>query len=432
MDIQQEEITYTPSEKRRTLVGVFLGYLFDGYDLQILTYVLPAMSADLGTSYATSAVAISYALIGSVIGGFIFGWLADIFGRKRMLLLTILTFGVFTFLTGFATNIQQVYVLRFLAGLGIGGEWGIGFSLLNEAWPVKTRGKAGSVLFSMYPYGLLLAALTAGFILSRFGDSLGWRYSFFFVGILSILLLTLRFVLPESKMWQTYMSKKKEGKLPASYDTRTPVLQIFSKGFRVRTLLISIFSAFALFGGYSMIVFWPVYLGRGGLHISVPDYTLIIALALFIGTPGYFVDGFLADRLGRRRATHIFIPGVIASLLAFYYFVLNAPHYSGLLTFPLFYVLTIYNFFQGYFGHLGVWFGELYPTKIRATASNFAFVFVGRGIGAVLAPIVIPLLLPYFGNLGLAMTFGGLLGVTGALLLSFGIKETKGTVITPI
>src|SRR5579884_83974 len=171
------------------------------------------MSTNPEVSITSSSFSTSLSLYIFFLLRFVFGWLADIFGRKRILLLTILTFGVFTLLTGFATNVDQVYILRFLAGLGIGGEWGIVFSLLNEAWQEKTRGKAGSVLFSMYPYGLLLAALTAGIFLSKFGNVLGWRYSFMFVGSLSLALLLLRFVLPESKMWQAYIQRKKEGKL---------------------------------------------------------------------------------------------------------------------------------------------------------------------------------------------------------------------------
>jgi len=330
----QEAIKYTSSEKRRTLLGVFLGYLFDGYDLQIISYVLPAMSVSLNTSISALALAITYSLYGSVAGGFIFGWLADIFGRKRILLLTIFTFGIFTLLTGFVNEVNQVYLLRFLAGLGIGGEWGIGFSLLNEAWPEKTRGKAGSVLFSMYSYGLLAAALTTGILLASFGGSLGWRYSFIVAGLLSLSLLSLRFIIPESKVWKSYIEKKKEGTLPKEYDTRAPIVQIFSRKTIVTTLLISFFSAFALFAGYSIIVFTPTYLGKV-LHIPVVDYTLIISLALLIGTPGYFVDGYLADKLGRKRATQnictrshldsscVLLSGIIRSCL---YRDIHIPH----------------------------------------------------------------------------------------------------------
>ncbi len=431
MDSSQETITYTSVEKRRILLSVFLGYLFDGYDLQIISYVLPQMSMSLNSSISAIALGITYSLWGSVVGGFVFGWLADIYGRKRVLLLTIFTFGIFTLLTGFVTDVSQVYLLRFLAGLGIGGEWGIGFSLLNEAWSEKSRGKAGSVLFSMYPYGILAATLTSGVLLARFGSTLGWRYSFIVVGILSLSLLSLRFILPESKLWMAYNEKKRNGLLPKDYDTRTPVLQIFSKKMRVTTILISFFSAFALFGGYSMIVFTPTYFAKG-LHIPVVDYTLIIALALLIGTPGYFVDGFLADKLGRKRAIQIFVPGIIITLMAFYLQVLNHPSYTNILTFPLFYALIAFNFFQGYFGHLGVWFGELYPTKVRATASNFAFVVIGRGLGAASAPIIIPIFVTYIQNLGLAMTVGGIVGAVGAILISFFVKETKGTILTPL
>jgi MFS family permease len=432
LDIQPVPVTYTSSEKRRTLLGVFLGYLFDGYDLQIISYVLPAMSVSLGASVPSIALAVTYSLIGSVIGGFFFGWLADIMGRRRTLLLTILTFGLFTFMTGFATNVSQVYLLRFLAGFGIGGEWGIGFSMLNEAWPEKTRGVTGSVLASMYPYGLLVAALTAGVMLGSFGETLGWRYSFMTAGLLALTLLSLRFLLPESKMWSTYNRAKKEGKLPKGYDVRSPAVQIFSRGFRLRTLMISFFSIFALFGGYSMIVFVPSYLGAKGLHIPVSDYTLIIALALLIGTPGYWVDGYLSDRLGRKRASWIFISGLLLTLASFYYLVVSGLTYTDILHFPLFYVLILFNFFQGYFGHLGVWYGELYPTRMRATASNFAFVVAGRGLGAGLAPIVVPLLIIQLGSYGTAMTIGGMVGAAGALLLSALIRETRGTVVTPL
>ena len=430
--MEQPTITYSDSERRRTLLAVFVGYMFDGYDLQLISYLLQPMSVSLSTSVPALALAVTYSLIGSVIGGFFFGWLADIVGRKRTLLLTIATFGVFTFATGFVTNITEVYLLRFLAGLGIGGEWGIGFSMLNEAWTEKTRGVTGSVLASMYPYGLLLAAVTTGTLLGEFGGALGWRYSFMVAGLLSLGLLSLRFLLPESKMWSAYIQAKRAKTLPQGYDTRAPVSQIFSRTFRAKTVLISLLSIFALFGGYSMIVFVPSYLGAKGLHIPVSDYTIMISLALFLGTPGYWVDGYLADKLGRRKASWIFITGLLLTLVSFFYEVLIHPVYTDLLHFPLFYILILFNFFQGYFGHLGVWFGELFPTKIRATASNFAFVVAGRGVGAGLAPILIPMLALQVGSYGLAMTAGGIIGAAVALLFTLLITETKGTVVTPL
>ncbi len=426
-----ETITYTTSEKVRIMTGVLLGYLFDGYDLQIISYVLVPMSHSFGVSVGTVVLAITYSLVGSVLGGLFFGWLADRMGRRNTLLLTILTFGVFTFLTGFAADVTQVYLLRFLAGFGIGGEWGVGFSMLNEAWSEKTRGTSGGFLQSMFEYGLLIAATTAGILIGYFGSATGWRYAFMTSGLLALTLLSLRLVIPESKMWSRFNHLKARGELPKGYDVRSPVLQIFSRNVRRRTVLASFFSAFALFSGYSMIVFMPTYLGMGGLHLTISQYTPMITLALFIGTPTYWLDGWMADKVGRRRTAQIFICLMLLTMIAFYYEVTHPPAYTSLWTFPLFYILVGFDAFIAYFAHMGTWYGELFPTRMRATGTNFAYSVVGRGLGAGLAPIVIPAMAA-MGGYGWAMAVGSAMTAACALILTFGIKETKGTVITPV
>jgi SHS family lactate transporter-like MFS transporter len=426
-----EAIVYTRSEKVRTLAAVLLGYLFDGYDLQIISYVLVPMSHSLNTSVGTIAVAITYSLVGSVIGGLFFGWLADRMGRRNTLLLTILTFAIFTLLTGFATSVSQVYLLRFLAGFGIGGEWGVGFSMLNEAWSEKTRGTSGGFLQSMFEYGLLIAATSAGILIGRFGAAEGWRYAFMVAGLLALALLSLRFIMPESKVWNRYNRLKEEGALPQGYDVRSPMVQIFSRGVLKWTVLVSFFSAFALFSGYSMIVFMPTYLGAGGLHLTISQYTPIITLALLIGTPAYWLDGWLSDRIGRRRTAQLFISLLLLTLVAFYYEASHPPAYNGILTYPFFYILIGFDAFVGYFAHMGVWYGEIFPTRMRATGTNFAYAVVGRGLGAGLAPIIIPAL-AMVGGYGMAMALASGVSALIALILTLLIKETKGTVITPV
>ncbi|MEM3684761.1 MAG: MFS transporter [Conexivisphaerales archaeon] len=437
------EVLYTKPEKIRTLIGVFLGYLFDGYDLQLLSYLIPSISISFAVQPFVIASSITITLIGSVIGGLLFGWIADILGRRRTLLLTIFVFGLFTLLTGFADNIFQFFLLRFFSGLGIGGEWGIGFSLLNEAWSERTRGAWGGVLQSMFQYGILGAATTAGFFIAGYGTALGWRYSFIFAGLVSLLLLSVRFIIPESKVWLMYAEKRRAGELPAGYDVRAPIIQIFSRKNIRWTLLTSFYSAFALFGGYSMIVFMPTYLGgppscQSCLHIPIATYTFMIILAVIAGTPGYWLDGFLADKFGRKRVAQLFIAGLLVTLVAFFYQAVSitsaeVSHMSiqSIPTFPIFYILIAFNFFNGYFAHMGVWYGELFPTKIRATSTNFAYIVAGRGLGAGLAPILIPILSGIAGY-GWAMAVGAISASAVALIISTAIKETKGTVITPL
>ena len=207
-----EQISYTKSERARAYIGGTLGYLFDGYNLLLTTFLFTSIIITFHSNLAAVSLAVSFALVGSVVGGISFGWLADKIGRKNTLLITILVFSIFEILSAFTANLYEFYTTQFLVGIGVGGEWGVGFSLVNETWGEKRRGLAGGFLQSTFIIGALLGAQTAGFMIRTYGSTLGWRYSYIFVGAISLLLLLLRFTMPESKTWLAKVGKFEAGK----------------------------------------------------------------------------------------------------------------------------------------------------------------------------------------------------------------------------
>src|ERR1700722_18713516 len=184
--------------QRRTLLAASLGWMLDAFDAMLYALVLAYVMRDLGMSKATSGLLYTLTLLASGIGGVGFGFLADRIGRKRALMLSILTYSVCSFASGLSTSVLMLAVFRFVLGLGMGGEWNTGATLVAETWPDELRAKAISVVQSSWAIGYALAALVAGIVL-RYAN---WRMVFF-VGILPALtVLWIQRSVPESEMWE--------------------------------------------------------------------------------------------------------------------------------------------------------------------------------------------------------------------------------------
>ncbi|MDG6929264.1 MAG: MFS transporter [Nitrososphaerota archaeon] len=422
------EIGYSPSEKVRTYAGALVGFMFDGTDFLIISYVLLPLVLYFHTNIATISFTVTLVNIGSVIGGILFGWMADSLGRRNMLIFTVLVYGSFTVLTGFVDSIWQLWLLRFLTGLGLGGEWGIGSSMVNEAWSEKARGTAGGLLQSMFFAGQLIGIFVAGYSLAQYGTMTGWRIAFVISGAISLLLLLLRFLMPESKVWLGYRERKAKGELPPGYDTRQSFVQIFSKDVRRWTFFGTLMASAYLFFSSSFIVFSTALF----LAAKVPPLaiTTMIVFGAVAGMAGQILNGFLADRVGRKAGAVLF--GIIGILTTatFYYTVVQRASFVSIFAYPLFYASVAQYFAQGFNGNWPTWLGELFPTKMRSTASNFLFM-VGRILGSGLAAIFVPLSVG-FGGLGVAMAVGAMIGAVVMTLAALGLKETKGTKITPL
>src|SRR5690349_20991470 len=166
----------------RALIASALGYAMDGFDLLILGFMLPAIAADLHLSSTQAGSLVTWTLIGAVAGGLIFGVLSDRYGRVRMLTWTILLFAVFTGLCAFAQGFWDLLVYRTIAGIGLGGEFGIGMALAAEAWPAAKRARVSSYVALGWQTGVLAAALLTPLLLMH----IGWR-GMFLVGVLPAL-----------------------------------------------------------------------------------------------------------------------------------------------------------------------------------------------------------------------------------------------------
>ncbi|MGH9676929.1 MAG: MFS transporter, partial [Candidatus Acidiferrum sp.] len=186
----------TPAQ-RRTLIAAALGWMLDSFDVMLFALVLTSIVADFGISRATAGKLATLTLLASGIGGVLFGWIADRIGRTRALMLSILTYSICSLASGLATSITMLAVFRCLLGLGMGGEWNTGATLVTETWPMELRAKAFALVQSSWAIGYALAALVAGIVLHY----ATWR-AVFFVGVLpALLVLWIRKDVPESELW---------------------------------------------------------------------------------------------------------------------------------------------------------------------------------------------------------------------------------------
>ena len=187
----------TPGQ-RRTLLAAAMGWALDAFDAMLYSLVLALLMRDLGMSKTIAGSLGTLTLLASGIGGVLFGFLADRIGRKHALMASILTYSICSFASGLATSIAMLAVARFFLGLGMGGEWNTGATLVAESWPTEFRAKAISIVQSSWALGFAAAALVAGPVARYFG----WR-AVFFVGILpAVITLWIQRSVPESDMWR--------------------------------------------------------------------------------------------------------------------------------------------------------------------------------------------------------------------------------------
>src|SRR5215470_9546047 len=233
----------------KALAGSAIGYSMDGFDLLIVSFMLTAISTDLGLTSTKAGSLITWTLMGAVAGGLIFGSISDHFGRIRVLTWTILIFAVFTGLCGLARGYWDMVAYRTLAGLGLGGEFGIGMALAAEAWPASRRARVSSYVGLGWNIGVLLAALVTPQLL----PIVGWR-GMFFLGLLPALVaFVVRRTLDEPEIFVRKHACRKESSIRFLFkDAPT----------RTTTLGIAILCCVQIFGYYGIMIWMPSYLAK--------------------------------------------------------------------------------------------------------------------------------------------------------------------------
>src|SRR5579871_3760879 len=295
-------LSSVPRGQRRTLIAAGLGWMLDAFDVMLYALVLAHIMRDLAMSKGTAGLLNTLTLLASGIGGVLFGFIADRIGRKRALMITILVYSVFSFASGLSTTILMLACFRFVLGLGMGGEWNTGATLVAETWPTELRARALAIVQSSWAIGYALAALVAGIVLRSYN----WR-AVFFVGILPALVtLWIRKDVPESPMWQEH--RRLTDSAQASQESFG---RLFSPQYSRRTFALLFANLFGLFGWWGLFTWIPPYLSlpvsQGGRGFGVMSTTgLLVFLNLAGMFPGYLTFGWVADRLGRRRAFVIY------------------------------------------------------------------------------------------------------------------------------
>jgi MFS family permease len=244
------------STQRRTLLAAALGWMLDAFDAMLYALVLAYVMREFAMTKAMSGLLNTLTLLASGIGGVFFGFIADRIGRKRALMLSILTYSVCSFASGLATSVFMLAVFRFVLGLGMGGEWNTGATLVAETWPTELRAKAISIVQSSWAIGYAFAALVAGIVL-HFAD---WRMVFF-VGILPALVtLWIRKGVPESEMWQEHRRLATESTkvAHAQHDyQRHSFARMFRPPYLKSTFALLLMNFFGMFAWWGLFTWLP-------------------------------------------------------------------------------------------------------------------------------------------------------------------------------
>jgi benzoate transport len=404
------ESNFTPakeSEARKALLGSALGYAMDGFDLLILGFMLRVISADLGFGPAQGASLVTATLIGAVIGGVVFGMLSDRIGRVRVLTWTIVLFAVFTGMCALAQGYWDLLIYRTIAGIGLGGEFGIGMALVAEVWPASKRARVSSYVGLGWQLGVLAAAIVTPMLL----PVIGWR-GMFAIGILpAIAAYFIRKNLHEPDVFVERTTGAPTTSLPINLLVKDFATTKISIGM---TILCSVQN----FGYYGVMIWLPNYLssrfGFGLAQSATWTAVTIAGMAL-----GIFVFGHVADRLGRRPAFITYMLG--AAIMVVVYSRLTDP------TALLIGGAVMGLFVNGMLGGYGALMSELYPTTARATAQNVLF-NVGRAVGG-LGPIVVSAVAASYG-FDTAIALLALLYIADLLAFLFLIPDRSGAELT--
>ncbi|MBC3191354.1 MFS transporter [Pseudonocardia sp. C8] len=393
-------MTQSSTYKWVVLVGTFIIYMSDAMEIAILSFTLPAISREFGLVPLEAGFLATATLLGMGVSGPVMGWLADNRGRRFALIVCLGMFAVLTAVVYVVPNFETFLVLRFLAGIGLGGVWSIISAFVVETWPAHQRAKAVAFVLASFPIGSAVAAQLARALLPD------WRLLFLVAGVGAVLPLLIAIVaLRESGAWQASRAAA-----PATVSVR----EIFRPGLARVTILASGVAICTFVAYYGTTTWLPSYLQneRGLDGSTVGQYMTWLNLGMFVG---YLAFGWVADRYGKKLALTASLLGA-GVLMPVYGLVTDQS--------ALLWLGPLYAFFMTFAGLFGSYLAELYPTAVRTTGAGFCF-NLGRGISAF-APMVLGGIAAA-ASLALGLVISGGIFLLGAVLMFFLPKAPSDT-----
>jgi MFS family permease len=401
-------------EQWRVLLAAKLGWMLDAMDFMLYTMAVGQLRTYFQFGDDVAGMLGTVTLVMSGVGGTIFGYVADRFGRTRALMATILIFSAASLGAATSQSVLQLLFWRAVLGIGMGGEWASGAVLVSETWPAHLRNKAISIMQSGWALGYMAASISAAVILH---PSLGlgadaWRWLFVLGVLPAFLTLWIRRYVREPETWT---------RRPKAAGGRNPFAVIFGPGLLGRSLLIIALGSAVQFANWGLFFWLPQFLARpveqGGAGMGIVGQLPWIIPVQLGAYAGYLTFGFIADRIGRRQAFVLYM--VMAAILVPVYGQMARSPFILLALGPL-----IGYFGYGYFSMFGGFVAELFPAAVRATGQGTTY-NIGRMAGAV-APLTIGVIATQPGvGIGLALSITSAFFLLAAALV-FTLPDRSG------
>jgi SHS family sialic acid transporter-like MFS transporter len=419
------------SAKWLALAAAILGWMFDGLEMGLFPLVgRPAMLEFTGSDEASGfwfSVIIAVFLVGAACGGILLGWLGDRIGRTRAMVWSVLAYSVFSGLCAFSNAPWQIAALRFLAALGMGGQWALGVALVMEIWPSKSRPMMAGIIGASANVGFLLIALLslglASFITSVSGllhavlpaalaDALvanrAWRLLMLLGALPALLTFFIRIFVPESEMWE---------KSSQSVAAKTGMGDLFRGGMARFTLLGAGLGAVALLGTWGSVQWIPAWADKlaDKAHGARESAQICSALGAIVFS---ILVALIAEKTNRRRT--YFTLGLLSLLACQWLFRSEIGFGNGFLV----WTFLVGGLTAGFYGWLPLYLPELFPTRMRAMGSGFTF-NAGRLLAAAGTLGSGALVKHFHGDFGKMCSVISLVYAVGLILIWLA-PETKG------
>jgi MFS transporter, putative metabolite:H+ symporter len=406
-----------------------IGWMFDAMDVILISFLLAPITREFTLDATRTGLVASAGFVGMFIGAAASGRLADRYGRRVVISLTLVVFSVGALLSALAPTYEMLLAARVIAGLGLGGELPVAATLVSELSPRAQRGRMIVLLESFWAYGTLVAGLIAITIVPAFG----WRWAFAAGAVPALYAAYLRRALPESPRFLAERGLAAEadavvrrveragggalltlGKAIAPARAGSSrIADLFRPEYLKRTAMLWVLWFGIVFTYYGIFLYVPTLLvARGLSEVRSNEFFFLSTIAQI---PGYFSAAWLVERLGRKPTLVVYLLGSAASAFLF--------GNSGTGTDTFIYAALLSFFNLGAWGVVYSWSPELYPTQIRATGAGVAAA-VGR-IGGIIGPFLTPVLVPSLGQTGVFAMFMALLIVTALVVWALG-EETRG------